>query len=407
MELSRIYIFEDDLIQTTFISNVVSKFFPNVRVKTASKLNDIIDLLERLQFPSIFLIDVFLEDANGINVLKKIKQLHPNDIYFTIVMTSGDDPSIGIQALKAGADDFFQKPLQTENLITRLLNAKKFLSEKIEMQILKEKVEKLEEENKKNRERMINLLVEFQNSKIPKAQKLTESIQAASVWITHQLAEVPEEVERVELAARLAYAGKLFLGDNQINLPVMTNGFVTNENMNKVPEYTKVLLSQVPQFDEIINILVHIYENFDGSGIPDKIKAWEIPLESRVLRVAIDYEYFLEKNQNKQSKAIELLFNEARRLYDFRIIAYYDQYLASLNLKGKSGQTREIPVLISELSPTMILSRNIFTQSGLKLVASGTRLSDEIIYKILNVNKEDGIIGNIYVYEPAKDPFHH
>jgi hypothetical protein len=102
-----------------------------------------------------------------------------------------------------------------------------------------------------------------------------------------------------------------------------------------------------------------------------------------------------------------LLFNEARRLYDFRIIAYYDQYLASLNLKGKSGQTREIPVLISELSPTMILSRNIFTQSGLKLVASGTRLSDEIIYKILNVNKEDGIIGNIYVYEPAKDPFHH
>jgi response regulator RpfG family c-di-GMP phosphodiesterase len=407
LELSRIYILEDDLIQTTFISNVVSKFFPNVRIKTASKLSDIIDLLERLQFPSIFLIDVFLEDANGINVLKKIKQLHPNDIYFTIVMTSGDDPSIGLQALKAGADDFFQKPLQTESLITRLLNAKKFLMEKVEMKVLMEKVQNLEEENRKNRERMINLIVEFQNSKIPKAAKLTESIRNASVWITHQLAENPEEVERVELASHLAYAGKLFLSDNQINLPVMTNGFVTNENMNRVPEYTKELLSQVPNFDEIINILAHIYENFDGSGIPDKIKAWEIPLESRVLRVAIDYEYFLEKNQNKQNKAIELLFNEARRLYDFRVIAYYDQYLASLNLKGKSGQTREIPVLISELSPTMILSRNIFTQSGLKLVASGTRLSDEIIYKILNVNKEDGIIGNIYVYEPAKDPFHH
>lgn len=407
MELSRIYILEDDLIQTTFISNVVSKFFPNVRIKTASKLSDIIDLLERLQFPSIFLIDVFLEDANGIIVLKKIKQLHPNDIYFTIVMTSGDDPSIGLQALKAGADDFFQKPLQTESLITRLLNAKKFLMEKVEMKVLMEKVQNLEEENRKNRERMINLIVEFQNSKIPKAAKLTESIRNASVWITHQLAENPEEVERVELASHLAYAGKLFLSDNQINLPVMTNGFVTNENMNRVPEYTKELLSQVPNFEEIINILAHIYENFDGSGIPDKIKAWEIPLESRVLRVAIDYEYFLEKNQNKQNKAIELLFNEARRLYDFRVIAYYDQYLASLNLKGKSGQTREIPVLISELSPTMILSRNIFTQSGLKLVASGTRLSDEIIYKILNVNKEDGIIGNIYVYEPAKDPFHH
>ncbi len=399
MEIQKIYIFEDDLIQATFINNVVSKFFPNIGIKQAGKLVDIVDLLEKLQFPSIFIIDVFLEDANGINVLKKIKQIFPNEIYFSIVMTTGDDASIGIQALKAGADDFFHKPIQTENLITRLLNAKKFISEKINAKELQEKVSHLLEENAKNRERMITLISEFQNSKIQKADKLTESIKNAAFWITQRLSENPEEIERVTLASKLVFVGKLFLTESQIHLPVMTNGFVTNESMNRVPAYTQQLLSQIPDFEDITNILVHIYENFDGSGMPDKMKTWEIPLESRVLRVAIDFEYFLEKNQGKEAKAIELLFNEAHRLYDFRIIAYYDQYLASLNMKGKTGHTRENPILISELTPNMILSRNIFTQSGLKLVGAGTRLTDETIYKILNVNKEDGILGSIFIYE--------
>lgn len=402
MEKIYIYIFEDDPTQATFLLNVTSKFFPNAKLKVAGKLTDIIEILKNAKFPAIFLIDVFLEDANGLNVLKKINQLFHDKLKFNIVMTSDSDKSLGIEALKLGADDFFQKPILAETLISRLISAKRYITQQIEANKQQEQIQFLEEEQSKNRERMLRLIYEFQVSKIPIARKHTENIQKAANWLIKKLMEDESQKDRINLAARYTYVGKLFLSDNMINMPVLTNGFVTNENMNRVPEYTKELLSQIPDMDDVINVLMHIWENFDGTGIPDKQKAWEIPIESRILRVCMDYEYFLDKNQGKQNKTIDALFNEAHRLYDFRIIAYYDQYLASLNLRGKSGSTREVPMLVSELQPGYILSRNIITQSGLKLIAGGTRLNEDNIYKILTVNKEEGIIGSIYVYDSIK-----
>ncbi len=397
-----IYILEDDPTQATFLLNVTSKFFPNAKLKVAGKLSDIIDLLKVTKFPAIFLIDVFLEDANGLNVLKKINQLFHDQLKFSIVMTSETDKSLGIEALKLGADDFFQKPILAETLISRLISAKRYITQQIETNKQKEQILFLEEEQSKNRERMLNLIYEFQVSKISVARKHTENIQKAANWIVKKLLEDESQKDRINLASKYTYVGKLFLSDNMINQPVLTNGFVTNENMNRVPEYTKELLSQIPDLDDVINVLMHLWENFDGTGIPDKQKAWEIPLESRILRVCMDYEYFFDKNQGKQNKTIDALFNEAHRLYDFRIIAYYDQYLASLNLRGKSGSTREVPMLVSELQPGYMLSRNIITQSGLKLIAGGTKLNEDNIHKILIVNKEEGIIGTIYVYDSLK-----
>lgn len=402
LELLYIYIFEDDPIQSTFLSNVASKFFPKSRVKVAGKLSDIIELLKKASFPAIFLIDVVLEDANGLNVLKKINQIFADKLKFTIVMTAGNDNSVSIEALKLGADDFFQKPILAETLISRLINAKRYINQQVVYAKQQEQIQFLEEEQSKNRERMLKLIYEFQVSKIPVARKHTENIQKAANWIVQKLLEDESQIERISLASKYVYIGKLFLPDNMINLPVLTNGFVTNENMNKVPGYTRELLSQIPDIDDIINVLTHIWENFDGTGIPDKQKAWEIPLESRILRVAIDYEYFLDKNQGKQNKTIDTLFNEANRLYDFRIIAFYDQYLASLNLRGKSGSTREVPMLVSELQPGYMLSRSIITKNGLKLVSGGTKLNEDNIHKILTINKEEGIIGSIYVYDPPK-----
>lgn len=402
MEKLHIYIFEDDPIQSTFLLNVTSKFFANSKFKVAGKLTDIIDILKTAQFPAIFLIDVYLEDANGLNILKKINQIFHDKLKYSIVMTSDSDKSLGIEAIKLGADDFFQKPISADTLISRLITAKRYINQRIEAAKQQEQIQFLEQEQSKNRERMLNLIYEFQVSKIPAARKHTENIQKAANWIIKKLLEDESQIERINLAARYTYVGKLFLPDNMINMPVMTNGFVTNDNMNRVPEYTKELLSQIPDMDDIIKVLMHIWENFDGTGIPDKLKGWEIPLESRILRVCVDYEYFFEKNQGKQNKTIDALFNESHRLYDFRIIAYYDQYLASLNLRGKSGSTREVPMLVSELQPGYILSRNIITQSGLKLIAGGTKLNEDNIQKILMVNKEEGIIGSIYVYDNFK-----
>ena len=400
MDIKRIYIFEDDPGHAIFLMNIISKMFPppNTLIKVAGKVQDIVDLLKELTFPAIFLIDDELEDANGLNILKKINHLFADELKFSIVMTTHNDQHSSIEALKAGADDFFSKPVLTEMLIARIMNAKRFLTEKDFIKQKEEQIQHLEEEKSQNRNKMINLLYQFQNSKIPHSAKATEEMQKSAPWIASKLTEDVNIIDRVKEAARFAFIGKMNLPDNIINTPVMTNGFITNDKMSDVPKYSRELLSQISDYEDIANIVEHIYENFDGSGIPAKIKGWEIPLESRILRVLIDYDYFLEKNSGKQNKAIDTLFNDANRIYDFKVIAFLDQYLAYLNFRGKSGNAKEVPVLVSELSPGQTLSRNIFTLSGLKLISAGTRLNEETIHKILSINKEDSVIGSIYIF---------
>lgn len=400
MDIKRIYIFEDDPAHATFLMNILSKLFPPpfTFIKVAGKVQDIVDLLKEAVFPAIFLIADELEDANGLNILKKINQMFVNELKFSIIMITRNNQQSSIEALKAGADDFFSKPVLTEMLIARLMNAKRFLTEKDFIKQKEVQIQHLEEENSKNRQKMINLLYQFQNSKIPIAAKVTAEMQKSAPWIASKLTDDLNIIDRVKDAAKFAYIGKLSLSDAMINLPVLTNGFPTNEKMNEVSVYAKDMLSQITNYEDIIEVIEHTYENFDGSGIPSKIKGWEISLESRILHVLIDYEFYLGKNSGKQSKAIDALFNDAHRVYDFQIIAYLDQYFAYLSFRGKTGNAKEVPMLVSELKPGQTLSRNIFTSSGLKLVSSGTRLNEDTIHKILSINKEDGVIGSIYIY---------
>jgi hypothetical protein len=104
------------------------------------------------------------------------------------------------------------------------------------------------------------------------------------------------------------------------------------------------------------------------------------------------------KNLNKSSKVLELLWGYNNKLYDFKIVAYYDQYLAHLNTKATPPKKPlEMKVSAKELKPSMVLSRDINSISGHKLVAANTKLEDELIDKILQSYSAGSIIGNLYV----------
>jgi putative two-component system response regulator len=402
LNIIHIYIFEDDLSQLSLFHNIAAKVFPeSTIIYDIATSEETEEILEKLRFPAIFLIDIFLEGINGINVLKTIKNNYSNELFYSLVISGLNDKDIIIQSLKAGADEFIQKPITSDNFILRLLQIKKFLDLQITNQAQVNEIQKLNEKYSALRLQAIDLIKLFQKIRIPESEKLIQRIKKASIWIYQKLAEENFETTDLEYASELIYAGNLFLNEHQITKPILINGLVSGNEMAKVPEYTKIILSKIPDFDGVINILSHIYENYDGSGIPDKLKGWKIPLESRILRVLLDYETLLAKNQGRESKTIDALFEESRRLYDYRIIAMLDQFFAHQNINSKSANQREMPIQISELKPGYILSRNIYTLTGLKLINMGTKLTDESIEMLLNITKDDAIIGSIYVYDRA------
>ncbi len=393
------YIFEDDDGVMETLKRLVSKVFPNASVLTANDGVTALNLILRESNPSIAIVDYNLPGINGIQMIKKIKTTEiANKIYF-IVVSSSTDKDLPLKIVQAGADDFLLKPFSLDQLILRLRTASKVVNSDFAILESKEKFAEIEQKLLSQNESIKNTFIELQNSRFYDILAQLTTIKESSIFIAKHLCDDTEieNIPHINLAAELCNIGRLGLSEKNVNAPVLINGLLQNPDMMIVPQFAKKILSPFNQFDKEAEILYHIYENYDGSGVPNKLQAWKIPLGSRILRVAIDFEYNYHKNQKKYDKTMEMIDHEINRLYDHKVVAFYDQYHANRLVKLLGTKSPEIVVPLRELESGMIITRSVYTSIGLKLVTSGTNLNDEKIERIKTINATDNIIGDIYV----------
>jgi two-component system nitrogen regulation response regulator NtrX len=89
-------------------------------IKTANTGEDCLKLLERKNF-DLVLLDIWLPEMDGIEVLKKIKTMDENP---QVVMISGHGTvETAVKATKLGAYDFLEKPLSLEKVVLTVKNA--------------------------------------------------------------------------------------------------------------------------------------------------------------------------------------------------------------------------------------------------------------------------------------------
>ncbi|MDH4257410.1 MAG: sigma-54 dependent transcriptional regulator [Candidatus Aminicenantes bacterium] len=154
-------------------------------IKTVVKGEDALQLLKRENF-DLILLDIWLPEMNGIEILKKIKNM---DEAPRVVMISGHGTvETAVKAIKLGAYDFLEKPLSLEKVILTVQNA------------LKQK--KLEEENIRLRE-SVGLKHQLIGKSHP-IQKLREEIMKAAPTNASVLI-YGEEGTGKELVARLIH----------------------------------------------------------------------------------------------------------------------------------------------------------------------------------------------------------
>jgi len=95
--------------------------------------------LEKIEdmIPDLILLDIWLPEMDGIEVLTKIKEQHP---YLPVVMMSGHGSiETAVKATKLGAYDYIEKPLSIEKLLLAINNAMDYHRLEEEVRLLKEK----------------------------------------------------------------------------------------------------------------------------------------------------------------------------------------------------------------------------------------------------------------------------
>jgi HD-GYP domain-containing protein (c-di-GMP phosphodiesterase class II) len=117
----------------------------------------------------------------------------------------------------------------------------------------------------------------------------SEKVSEIAVEIGRILRLPADTLSRIKLASMLHDIGKIGVPDNILLKP----GRLTNEEFDiikKHPLYAVNILKHLPRLKDIIPIVYHEHEHYDGSGYPKGQKADAIPIESRIIAVADAYE---------------------------------------------------------------------------------------------------------------------
>lgn len=113
----RILIADDDPDLRDLFRNAILRLEPSWSVEVAEDGREALDLLSKSHF-NIAVLDYQMPHLNGLEVLKEIRQ---RDIQTDVILMTGHgEVDLAVQAMKEGARDFIQKPINLPNFITTL-----------------------------------------------------------------------------------------------------------------------------------------------------------------------------------------------------------------------------------------------------------------------------------------------
>ena len=109
-----------------------------------------------------------------------------------------------------------------------------------------------------------------------------------------------------------------------INFKEKDNFHLVQNEISLHPVVGANMLKQVNLLKDIILIVKHHHENYDGTGYPDGLSGEEIPLESRIIAVVEDYNKIIYnrpiESHSENEEALNKFFSLAGTKYDSKVI---------------------------------------------------------------------------------------
>lgn len=147
-------------------------------------------------------------------------------------------------------------------------------------------------------------------------QKHCLRVEELSVKIALELKETPIDLENLRIAARYHDVGKVKIPKKILHKKTALSKeeraiiMVHSKYSSQILEYTGFNKS-------VVRFAMLHHENFDGTGYPFGLVGEQIPIESRIIRVADVYDALHSARQYKHALQIEICFKVMKNEADF------------------------------------------------------------------------------------------
>jgi putative nucleotidyltransferase with HDIG domain len=139
----------------------------------------------------------------------------------------------------------------------------------------------------------------------------TTAVSRLAVAIGRRLDLRKEELDQVELGARLHDVGKLEVPEKILNKPASLNELEWR-TMRRHVESGERLLHRVVEMPGVLGIVRWHHERWDGAGYPDGKCGEQIPLAARIVAVADAFQAMIEPRPYRRRRSQDAALEEIR-----------------------------------------------------------------------------------------------
>jgi response regulator RpfG family c-di-GMP phosphodiesterase len=203
---------------------------------------------------------------------------------------------------------------------------------------------------------------------------------------------------QVDLAVMLSQVGAISLPDSVLERMESGQPLDPTEQamVDRLPALAEQVLAGIPRLDEV-RAAIHwqVCRYSDRASAPGMPARDTLPLGARVLRIVTDYDALVTGGRASQD-AIRLM-QERPGLYDPSLLDALARGVVSL----ENSQLRELA--IHELLIGMVLAKDVFTRSGVKLIPAGHEITSSLLERVRNFSSmAAGVRQPITVRVPAR-----
>ena len=272
--------------------------------------------------PDLVLLDVQMPGMDGYTVCRRLKASSALRLVPVVMITALDRSDDRVQALEAGADDFMSKPVERLELVARVRSALR----------LKAVYDRLD-----SAEHVIYSLAAAVEAKDSYTERHTNRVAESARYLGVRLGLAEDDLDALYRGGIIHDIGKIGVPDAVLQKPEPLNADEL-VLMRAHPEIGENIVRPLRTASDLLPIVRHHHEAFDGHGYPDGLRGTAIPLLARIVAVCDAFDALTSdrpyRSRLSEREALAILAGGAGRQWDPQLVSLLTGEIPAIHRLG-------------------------------------------------------------------------
>jgi putative two-component system response regulator len=264
-------------------------------VTSATNGRDALELARR-ERPDLVLLDVLMPGMSGVDVCRELKRSDETCLTPVVLISGAQERRTILDGLEAGADDFLIKPIDAEELHTRVRSLMR----------LKRLTDDLD-----SAETLFLTLGRIIEARDPYTEGHCERLADYATALGRRLELQQADIDALYRGAFLHDIGKIAIPDRVL----LKKGKLTRKEFASMQRHAEIgdsLLATVRSLDRVRPIVRHHHERIDGQGYPDGLRGDAIPLLAQIVSVVDVFDALTTDRLYRKALSIDTAYRMLR-----------------------------------------------------------------------------------------------